>query len=371
MALLLSSQYKQGREAGEQGTGPYGEAALGESREVSIDNQLEVSVGLTRAIMEALHGLGVQDVRGLVAEAGIDPGLLDKPENRVPFAQQQSLWGLAVERAGVPDFGLHFARSIQPTNFGLLGYMAMNYRTIGECFSAIVRYQFLAGEGGEFALQHEDGLTALCYTPINPDHPVTPQRVVGLLAATVSFGRWLVGAAFQPLHAEFFHGAPRDVTPYEEYFACPVHFSMPANRLLFDAGVNALAVPNASEELLLLLSERANRLLETRSLGPGIASRIASLLATQLGNRLPDKSLIAAQLGMSERTMQRRLREEGTSYQEILDNTRHYLARELLRSTRVPLADVALQLGFSEPSTFFRAFRKWEGMTPGQFREGA
>ena len=89
----------------------------------------------------------------------------------------------------------------------------------------------------------------------------------------------------------------------------------------------------------------------------------------QLNGVLPDKSLIAAQLGMSDRTLQRRLRDEGTSFREILDDTRHYLARELLRNTRFPLADVATQLGFAEPSAFYRAFRKWEGCTPGQFRE--
>jgi AraC-like DNA-binding protein len=83
----------------------------------------------------------------------------------------------------------------------------------------------------------------------------------------------------------------------------------------------------------------------------------------------PEKSRSAAQLGMSERTLQRRLQEEGTSHQEILDKTRRYLARESLRSTRVPLTEVAAQLDFSGPGTFFRACRKWEGMTPGQYRE--
>lgn len=343
---------------------------MNEGGKVSIESQLEVSVGLTQAVMEALRGLGVADVESLLSQAGIDPRLLEKPENRVPFERQQALWGLAIERTGSADFGLHFARCIQPTNFGLLGYMAMNYRTIGECFDAIVHYQFLAGQGGEFSQQREGGFTALCYTPINASHPVSAQRVVGLLAAAVSFGRWLVGEAFQPLRVEFVHAAPPETAAYEEYFACPVKFGRPVNRLLFDDSVTTLAIPNASEELLLLLSERANRLLENQSQRSGLAGRVASLLATQLGDRLPDKSLIAAQLGMSERTMQRRLKGEGTSYQAILDNTRHYLARELLRSTRVPLADVALQLGFSEPSTFFRAFRKWEGITPGQFREG-
>ena len=334
-----------------------------------IESQLEVSVGLTRAILEALRSLGIEDTDALLERSGIDVALLEKPENRVPFEQQQNLWGLAIETADTEAFGLHFARCIQPTNFGLVGYMVMNCRTIGECFEAIVRYQFLAGQGGEFSLQEEGGLTTLYYTPVNPDHPVSTQRVLGLLAATVSFGRWLVGEEFRPRQVRFTRPRPAAVEEYAEYFGCAVQFGQRVNCLCYDAAVTSLPIPNASEELFLLLSERANRLLDSISCRSGIASRIASLLASHLGGTLPEKSRIAAQLGMSERTLQRRLKEEGTSYQEILDNTRRYLARELLRSTRVPLTEVAAQLGFSEPSTFFRAFRKWEGMTPGQYRE--
>ena len=334
-----------------------------------IDSQLEVSVGLTQAILEALKLQGNCDTGGLLAEAGIDPRLLDKPENRVPFEQQQSLWRLAAERSGADDFGLHFARCFQPTSFGLLGYMAMNCSTIADSFDAIVKYQFLAGQGGEFSVSREGGLTSLCYTPVNPEHPVTAQRVVAMLAATVSFGRWLVGEAYHPVRAEFTHMSPREPQQYEEFFACPVSFGRSANRLVYASSVTQLPIPNASEDLLLLLSERANRLLGSLSSSSGIAARIASLLATQLNAKVPDKSVISAQLGMSERTLQRRLKEEGTSFQEILDNTRHYLARELLKNTDIPLSDVAVQLGFSEPSTFFRAFKKWEGSTPGQYRE--
>ena len=333
-----------------------------------IEHHLEVSVGLTQAILETLRTLRVDDVDGLLQAAGINSQALDKPENRIPFEQQQALWALAAERCTTGSFGLHFARCIQPTSFGLVGYMVMNCRTISECLDAIVKYQFLAGQGGEFTLDSEGSLTALRYTPVNPGHPVTSHRVVALMAANVSFGRWLVGQAFRPQRVEFGHVAPVDVQDYEEFFGCEVLFGKPVNRLLYADAVRKLTVPNASEELLLLLSERANRLLDSLSQRSGIAARIASLMATQLNNSVPDKALIAAQLGMSERTLQRRLQEEGTTYQEILDNTRHYLARELLRNTSLSLTDVAVQLGFAEPSAFFRAFRKWEGTTPGQYR---
>jgi AraC-like DNA-binding protein len=336
---------------------------------VAIDHQLEVSVGLSQAVLETVRMLDGGDTAALLLAAGIDPGQLSRPENRIPFEQQQRLWSLAVERTGGAGFGLQFARCLQPTSFGLLGYMVMNCSRIADSLDAVVKYQFLAGQGGEFSLHQRGSQSALRYTPVNPDQPVTWQRVVAMLAANVSFGRWLVGEIFRPEQVTFCHPSPGETREYEEYFGCPVLFDKSANELLYRQEVTALAIPNASEDLLLLLSERANRLLESLSKRSGISARVASLLATQLNTAVPDKTLVASQLGMSERTLQRRLREEGTSFKEILDNTRHYLARELLRNTQLPLAEVAVQLGFSEPSAFYRAFRKWEGCTPGQYRE--
>lgn len=335
------------------------------------DSQLEVSVGLTQAILETLRTLHVAEPECLLQQAGIDPQLLAKPENRIPLDQQQLLWQLASERSKSAAFGLHFARCMQPTSFGVLGYMAMNCHTIDECFDAVVKYQFLAGQGGEFTLERDLHQVSLCYTPVNPEHPATAQRVLAMLAANVSFGRWLVGEDFRVMRVQLVQQQPvsgTECAEYEEFFACPVEFDSANNRLVYDAAVMQLAVPNASEELLQLLQERANRLLEGMSQGSGIAARITSLLATQLTNTVPDRARIAAQIGMSERTLQRRLAEEGTSFQEILENTRHYLARELLRNTRLSLNEVAMRLGFAEPSAFFRAFKKWQGCTPGQYR---
>jgi AraC-like DNA-binding protein len=343
--------------------------SVGNAGSVPIDKQLEVSVGLTQAVLDTVRLQGAGEPDELLREAGIDPDLLSRPENRIPFEQQQRLWTMAVERAGDSGFGLQFARCLQPTSFGLLGYMVMNCGRIADSLDAVVKYQFLAGQGGDFSLQKVDSQTRLRYTPVNPGEPVTAHRVVALLAANVSFGRWLVGEAFRPCRVTFTHAAPPETVDYDEFFACPVSFGETCNELVFPPEVTGLMIPNASEDLLLLLSERANRLLDSLSSRAGISARIASLLATQLSNAVPDKARVASQLGMSERTLQRRLREEGTSFKEILDDTRHYLARELLRNTQLPLTDVATQLGFSEPSAFYRAFRKWEECTPGQYRE--
>jgi AraC-like DNA-binding protein len=335
---------------------------------MSTDSHLQVSAGLTFAIVESLRLQGLDNLEALLQEAGIERALLQRPENRIGFESQQALWRLAAKHSPQQPFALQFARSVQPASFGMVGYLVMNCRSIDQCLDAIVQYQFLAGQGGEFRREANGAQTRLGYVPLNPGDPVTGERVAGLLAATVTLGRWLAGGVFRPRQVVLATGCQPWAEHYEEFFACPVNYAADVPYLEFCRDVLQLPVPNASEELLLLLRERADRLLDDLPAGGGTSARVTSLLGTQLSDRVPDRVTIAAQLGMSERSLQRRLQQEGTSFQALLDRTRHYLARELLRNTSLPLGDVAVRLGFAEPSAFYRAFRKWEGCTPGQYR---
>ncbi|QFU76890.1 AraC family transcriptional regulator [Halioglobus maricola] len=335
------------------------------------EHEREVSVGLTRALLDTLRLEGESRPECLLDELGIDSAVLERPENRISFDQQEALWGLAVERSGSPVFGLQFARAIQPASFGLMGYMVMNCSTIDGCLDVIVDYQFLAGQGGSFRRTGCDQYPALDYQAVNPGDAVTAHRVIAMFASIVSLGRWLAGGSYGLERLEVCSLPGTDLAPYTEYFECPVISGCDENRLFFAPTVLQLPVTHASEELLNLLTERADRLLSSLSLGPGVAARVAGLLATQLDQALPARKAIASQLGMSERTLQRRLQQEGTTYQQLLDQTRHHLALEMLRNRDVPLADVAAQLGFAEPSAFYRAFRKWQGVTPGDYRQTA
>ena len=330
-----------------------------------------VSVGLTRALLEALRQGGVLHPEQLLEEIGVDPELLQRPENRISFEQQQALWQRAVAISGADDFGLQFARAIQPASFGLVGYMVMNCSTIDACLDLIVEYQFLAGQGGRFLRCDSAGFEALEYQAVNPGDEITEHRVVAMFASNVSFGRWLAGDAYTLQRVELCALPGEDPEPFREFFACPVVHGCAANRLYFSPATLALPVTHASEELLRLLTERADRLLASLSLGPGVAAQVAALLASQLDQSLPARDAIASQMGMSERTLQRRLQEEGSSYQQLLDQTRHQLALELLRNPDITLTEVAVRLGFAEPSAFYRAFRKWQGVTPGEYRQSS
>lgn len=334
------------------------------------DNEREVSVSLTLALLDAMRLAGEAEPEALLGELGIDARLLERPENRISFDQQQALWQQAVQRCGSPEFGLQFARAIQPASFGLVGYMVMNCDTIDVCLDVIVEYQFLAGQGGSFVRGECDGYPALEYRAVNRDDAVTAHRVVAMFASIVALGRWLVGDAYVPQQLQLCVVPGDQPATFSEYFHCPVVGGSSANRLVFSPEVLALPIPHASAELLALLTERADRVLATLALESGVAARVAGLMASQLTQTLPAKQAIASQMGMSERTLQRRLQEEGTSYQRLLDQTRHQQALELLGNREISLATVAGQLGFAEPSAFYRAFRKWQGVTPGDYRQG-
>ncbi len=332
-------------------------------------DQREVSIGLSTAVIDTARSLGVADTAALIADAGIDEAQFDKPENRIPFVQQQRLWELAVERAACSTFGLHFARNVQATHFGLLGYMVMNCQTISDCLAAIVKYQFLSGQGGEFSLERAGSSTIFSYTAINVELPVTQHRVTAMFAAHISIGRWLLGSDYKPDLVEFSHTQPKGTDEYVEFFNAPIHFGSSDNRITFSDSVTSLKIPHASSDLLALLSERADRLLRDITSQSGIVGQINKLFVLQIGQALPSRSMIAMQLGISERTLQRRLNREQTSYQAVLDTTRYQIACDLLKNTTLPLSDIATQLSFAEPSAFYRAFKKQEGMTPGRFRK--
>ncbi|MCY1179300.1 HTH-type transcriptional regulator VirS [compost metagenome] len=101
----------------------------------------------------------------------------------------------------------------------------------------------------------------------------------------------------------------------------------------------------------------------------GLRARVVALLGAQLARGEPDRGALAAALGLSERTLQRRLADEGSSYQQLLNDTRRHLAERHLEEGRLPIAEIAVLLGYSEPSVFFRAFRQWTGLTPGEYRQ--
>jgi len=329
----------------------------------------EVSVSMAQTVLETSRQLGVDDSGMLLKKAGIDPRLLSQSENRIPFRLHEQLWLAAVAETGDAHFGLKLGINSQPASHSALGYIAMNSATIGEALDAAKQYQKLSGEGGELFVRRDERYTMISYDPVNPELDITHQRVSGVLASQLTLGRWLAGDSFQPQKVCFSAATPADIAPYQALFRCPVQFNASKNQITYLRSVDQLPIPLASHEMLQLMKQRADVIIERLAGATTVAGQVTRLLIASLIGQEPDKGEIAKSLGFSQRTLQRKLLKENTTYQEILDSTRHRLALDYLQQPLLTVSDIAYLLGFTEPSAFYRVFKKWQGITPGQYRE--
>jgi AraC-like DNA-binding protein len=193
------------------------------------------------------------------------------------------------------------------------------------------------------------------------------QRFEFILITLLNFCRWITGRQLEPLAVEFCYPAPADLRPYEHAFQCPLHFNAPLHRVLFSSADLAQALPTSNPVLAELHDRYAGEYL-ARLDAANISYRIRELMISRLPSGEPMRGDIAKALCMSERTLQRRLQEEGTTYHDLLDETRRGLARQYLGQQNLPLGQATYLLGFADQSTFFRACKRWFDMSPGQYR---
>lgn len=188
------------------------------------------------------------------------------------------------------------------------------------------------------------------------------------LASVVSISREVASSPFRPEEVHLRHPAPDFVTAHEEYFGCPVYFGTDRDALLVSDAT--LRTPNRLGDPGIVGFFDAHLDTEVDQLGAsvGLVGSVRDLVTTSLSEGVPLMSDVARRLAMSGRTLQRRLAEQGTSFQTLVDDARRDLAKRLLRESDFSLIEVAFMTGFSEQSALTRAFKRWEGRTPGAFR---
>lgn len=326
-----------------------------------------VSASITQAVLHAAQRLGLERAP-LLDACGLAEHQLVDPDARVPFAVQERLWQLLGERLAVAEPGLALGRHLAPGPFSVLGYLLQSSATLGDALAAGLRYQRLVGEGGELLLDVDDGADELrlIYRPLHPHLPATRTRVLALMTFWAQMMVPLLDEC-RLLRVDFGHPQPPELDAYREVFDCPLRFDTADYALVLPASLRGAALIQANPPLQQLLRQHAEALL-ARLPSEGLVARVVTLLGAQLAHGEPDRAELARTLHLSERTLQRRLAEEGSSYQQLLNDTRRQLAERHLRDGHLPAAEIALLLGYSEPSVFFRAFRHWTGLTPGEFR---
>ena len=324
-----------------------------------------VSASLTQSVLQAAERLGLPRAQ-LLSSSGLNEAQLADPDARIALGAQQLLWQTIQQQLEHPEPGLAIGLQLAPGPFSVLGYLLQSSPTLGAALETAQRYQRLVGEGGELQLLEQHDCLQLIYHPSHPGHPANRPRILALMACWVQWMRPLL-KDFHLLGVQLAHAAPAQQEDYQRCFDCPLEFSAAQYALLLPAAQRQTSLTQANPALQSVLRQHAEALLAqlpSESLG----ARVVALISAQLGHGEPDRAAIARTLHLSERTLQRRLAEEGSSYQQLLNDTRRQMAERHLRDGQLAATDIALLLGYSEPSVFFRAFRQWTGLTPGEYR---
>ena len=302
--------------------------------------------------------------------SGIAESELTDPDARVPVSQLWNLWRILMEKIPDPHLGLHIGESSKIRDFGLVGYSIYHSRTLEVALHRVARYSRIVSEVVVIHLIRDEsqGKLVIENTPRFDElrHPVDVKMSWNLAVA-----REVTGAEIVPLEARFPYPRPADATEHQRIFRSPLKFDQPEAMLVFRNEDLERTVVAADETLSGYLDRLAESVLKSLSESVSFTDRVRREIWSDLSSGKPSVKRVSSQLGVSPRTLQRRLEEEGTTFAAELDGLRHEMATRLLQDRNLAVYEVAFLLGYSEPSTFYRAFRRWKRLSPHEFRRSA
>jgi AraC-like DNA-binding protein len=315
-----------------------------------------------KAIRKALESAG-HDPKPLFLQAGLDLSALDDPNARYPVESTSRLWRLAVEATGDPAFGLTVASHVTQTTFHALGYSLVASPTLKEAFERLVRYFRIVSDAAELEFKRvAEEYHFIIHIEQNGPRPAF-ESIDAFLSVNLRMCRALYGRQLSPLRVALQRPAPADTSPFERVFRAPLEFAAPQNLLVFERSAFEQPLEGANPELARHNDQILAQYL-ARHERQNVAARVHGVLVEQLSLGEPSQQKIADELHMSLRNLQRKLSSEGTSYKDILNETRRELALSYMKDPRYSVSEITYLLGFSDTSSFTRAFRRWTGKSP-------
>ena len=329
------------------------------------DPDTEVRIGVTMALPQVLRGLG-SDPAALLAEVGFDLALFDNPNNRVSFANRARILNHCAARSGCPYLGLLVGEQAGLHSLGLVGLLAKYSPDVGTALRNLVHYFHLNTRGAVTVLKVDHHSALLCYLIYATGGEVISQIGDGSVAAIFNILRDLCGPQWKPTEIRFAHSKPKNTGPYQRFFRAPLNFDAEVNAVVFNAEWLDRPLANTDDALVGLLMEKIQTLEAWN--GEDLRDQVRRVLGTAVltGDARSDK--VAALFSMHSRTLGRHLKKSGTSFEELLNEVRYDIARQLLGDSLMSVSQIALTLNYADASAFTRAFRRWSGTTPAQWR---
>ena len=327
-------------------------------------------MGWVGTVLAAAERQGVAPA-ALLAQAGIAPAEL--AAERWPIDHITRLWRAAVHCTQDAGFGLKAGAGVGPASFNVVGFLLQSAPTLRGAFALVQTYQRLISDGGRFQTIAGADACWVVYHPRQGQLAFSPHQIEAVLAAVVVFARWVTGSALRPQRVQFSQARIGPQAGYREVFQCPVEFEQAFSGVLLANALLDAPLPQANAQLAAAHHQHAAARLAALSRQDGLAQTLRVWIASQLHapGQAPTRAQAARALGLTERTLARRMQAEGLSFSGLLDTLRRDAALQAVAQTTRTLSEIGQALGYAEPSVFNRAFRRWTGGTPGQWRRRA
>lgn len=307
------------------------------------------------------------NVPQLLKEAEIKPSLLSQPDGWLHYDNHARLLEIAAKMLNDPLYGVKLATRIPPSEFGAIAYVGLASTNLGEALQNLARYFHVHSEAWLIEMLEVEQVAKLSFTPILPRfaqyHKATETGLSLLLNAYHHF----LGQRLVPVEIDFTH-APEEGKSQDEWgdaFGCPVRFRQNRVQMTLSRAALELPITTADSRLLGILKEHCvNILKRSTTATDSIVDRVRSAIIGRLTKGKCTAQWVGKELGLPERTLHRKLAEANTSYKEIIDDLRRTLAQKYLQEENLSLKQTAFLLGYSDPSAFSAAYRRWTGSTP-------
>ena len=307
------------------------------------------------------------DPEPLFKKAGIAPSLRGNPGARISLNALSSLWSQSVEALDDPCFGIKMSHYWHPSFMGALGYAWLVSTSLRTAFNRAERFVHVVSEGLNIYLSESDRRFKV--TIETPDETISyPQQHDVVMAVLMRIARINFGDELRAVEITFRHTTPDCHQVFADFFQSPLVYDASEYSMTFATDDIDRKLPTANKELALMHDEVLMKYLVKIKKGD-LVQQIQSLIIDQLPSGKITDQMIAKELHLSERTLQRKLRDKGTSFRQVLESVRKMVAMQYIRNSGTSMTEIAFLLGFSEQSAFSRAFKKWTGKSPVQYRE--
>lgn len=322
----------------------------------------------SRALVGACTQLGIDSDR-LLEDIGVTRSELDDPDARISADSARALWARAYQLSGDPDLALRAAEALPIGAYRVIDFLAWNAPTVGAALTQVSTYfpiinSLVALPIRDLGREFELGIEC-------PSRPATLSRpyVEYTFAAVFLRTREVTGGVLKLSGVEFAFPAPSSVSEHERIFRCPVRFGALKSRLVVSHQSWAAINQQAASDLFAVLEAHAQMLLRQVPQEAPELLEVRRSIFTQLRGGDPSLEVVAKALATSPRTLQRRLKAHGVRYSDLLDTMREGTAKGYLHDAQISIAEAAYLLGFSEQSAFTRAFKRWTGSSPNEYRK--